>query len=692
MKNSEERLSFGEFTLDRARRGLFRGSERVHLTSKPLEALILLVDQRGRVVSKDELLAAVWKDTAVTDGVLVQAVRQIRRALDDDAENPRYLQTVPREGYRFVGRVALQPADDGAPAAGAAPSRSADWWSLAAIAATLVTALAAWQLATASREPRAPAAVRAGEAVTRVVPLSPGGISAVKPVFSPDGRALVFVSDAPEATGVLDLFLLPTGGGDLLRLTHGANASGDLPVFTADSQQLVFSRYRTGGEGSRVPDLWKVSAFGGAPVRYVAGGSGAGFSPDGTSIAYTRDPDRALVVGAAARRDNPTVVTTPGFTPRWSPDGRWIAYTTSYPEGGPGDLWIVSTSLANPRRLTQRAHQICGLAWSADSAAIVFAAKIGNAFHLQRVAIATGSIEPLTSGVGEYSSPSISPDGRQLAFALVRPVRDLIYASPADRADTRALTTNEYHRWSRLSPSSRRVATVVQRSAADDVLYVIDTGTGNSRQMSDVPAAYPSWADDERVVYLTPREGDTTEVRQVHVTSGESSTLARVAGSASWLAVRPGTSEIAYVQHVDGTERVVLRDVASGVELAVAQGPTFEALRWRPDGTLLAWSGSRVWAGPGTNGISVFEPGSRTQPRRVVSDGYGPSWGKDGSLYFLRHLGEHDGAGIWRMDLASGVETQVRRLARIDFFDVAGDALVYGRSTGRAQIFVMPLR
>ena len=98
-------LRFGAFTLDLQRHGLYRGSERIHLTSKPFETLAVLVEHRGKTIEKQKLLDAVWKDAFVTEDSLVKAVRAIRRALDDEKSSPEFIQTVPGEGYRFVAEV-----------------------------------------------------------------------------------------------------------------------------------------------------------------------------------------------------------------------------------------------------------------------------------------------------------------------------------------------------------------------------------------------------------------------------------------------------------------------------------------------------------------------------------------------------------------------------------------------------------
>ena len=98
-------VSFGPFTLDPAARKLWRGTERLALPSRAVDALAYLVAHRDRIVEKDEIIAAVWHDVAVTDDSLIHAVSVIRRALGDDPTQAAFVETIPRRGYRFVARV-----------------------------------------------------------------------------------------------------------------------------------------------------------------------------------------------------------------------------------------------------------------------------------------------------------------------------------------------------------------------------------------------------------------------------------------------------------------------------------------------------------------------------------------------------------------------------------------------------------
>ena len=112
--------SFEAFVLDPGERRLSRNGEPVELNARYLDALALLVREAGRLVSKDRFLDEVWSGVPVTDEALTQCIKTLRRQLDDDAVRPRFIETVPKHGYRFIAaveRASERKAD------GAAPSR-----------------------------------------------------------------------------------------------------------------------------------------------------------------------------------------------------------------------------------------------------------------------------------------------------------------------------------------------------------------------------------------------------------------------------------------------------------------------------------------------------------------------------------------------------------------------------------------
>ena len=101
-------LAFGRYRLE-PQGGLMSGGRNVHLTPKALALLSFIADRPGEVVTKDQLFDAVWPEVNVGDAALVTCIQELRRALKDDARRPRYIETLHRRGYRFVGKIAMAP-------------------------------------------------------------------------------------------------------------------------------------------------------------------------------------------------------------------------------------------------------------------------------------------------------------------------------------------------------------------------------------------------------------------------------------------------------------------------------------------------------------------------------------------------------------------------------------------------------
>src|ERR1700750_1559300 len=96
---------FGPFVLDPASRLLIREEQSVPITTKVFETLVVLVENRGRVITKDELLLRLWPDTTVEEANLAQNISTLRKALEDNPKNHRYIATIPGRGYCFVAPV-----------------------------------------------------------------------------------------------------------------------------------------------------------------------------------------------------------------------------------------------------------------------------------------------------------------------------------------------------------------------------------------------------------------------------------------------------------------------------------------------------------------------------------------------------------------------------------------------------------
>lgn len=96
---------FEDVEVDPSQGCLKRSGQEIHIRQQSFHVLLYLLEHRGRLVGKDELIGEFWHETAVTDNAVVQCITDIRKAIGDDSRNPRLLRTVPKVGYRFIGRV-----------------------------------------------------------------------------------------------------------------------------------------------------------------------------------------------------------------------------------------------------------------------------------------------------------------------------------------------------------------------------------------------------------------------------------------------------------------------------------------------------------------------------------------------------------------------------------------------------------
>ena len=103
--NSNELYEFGDFRLDAARRLISRGGEPLRLNSKALETLLVLVRNRARILTKDELMKSLWPDTFVEEVNLAQNISALRRVLGEAPGENRFIATIPGKGYQFVCEV-----------------------------------------------------------------------------------------------------------------------------------------------------------------------------------------------------------------------------------------------------------------------------------------------------------------------------------------------------------------------------------------------------------------------------------------------------------------------------------------------------------------------------------------------------------------------------------------------------------
>jgi Tol biopolymer transport system component/DNA-binding winged helix-turn-helix (wHTH) protein len=283
-RNAEEVL-FGPFRFEPGN-GLWRGDLEVPLPPRALGVLMALVAQPGVVVSKQQLMDAVWKDAFVTEASLLEAVRVLREALGDDRLKPTFIQTVHRRGYRFVAQLhtnarAEPPATESQVATGGWHGVAEHWRPF--VITGFVTAVASVSLALVfaiygQRPPEVRPTVRFTIALPENTAIDPlrGSVA-----VSPDGMRMLYVA---LHAGRPRLFLR-TVDRDTPQLLEGSDGAAD-PFFSPDGEWVGFFAH-----GS----LKKLRLTGGTPVTLCAARAGAGATwLQDSTIVFGGGPSGAL--------------------------------------------------------------------------------------------------------------------------------------------------------------------------------------------------------------------------------------------------------------------------------------------------------------------------------------------------------------------------------------------------------------
>jgi Tol biopolymer transport system component/DNA-binding winged helix-turn-helix (wHTH) protein len=301
--SSRASACFDRFQVDLSSGELLRSGIRVPIQDQPFQVLRLLLEAEGRVVTRDQLRSALWPEDTFVDfehGVNT-AVKKLRQALEDSAESPKFVETLPKFGYRFIVRVEWVAEESGnsplrvvpiAPPGPPVPQlvpqpRKWKWMAVIAVAATAVItagALLSNDNSYLSRTRmgtwlRQPLVGRNSEPLLsqRRLTANPDDTPLTGGVISPDGKYVAY----SDASG---FYLRQVDGGE----THAMplpNGFHPLPEsWFPDSAHLVVSWFDDPQKGP--PSPWKISVMGGAPRKLAEEGSSARVSPDGSKIAF----------------------------------------------------------------------------------------------------------------------------------------------------------------------------------------------------------------------------------------------------------------------------------------------------------------------------------------------------------------------------------------------------------------------
>ena len=708
---------FDDVVLDLEAFRLTRHGQPVHLEPKVLELLGYLVQHRGRLVEKPELQAAIWSDSSVSESSLTRAVAQLRKALDDDAREARYVETVPTRGYRFRPEVEVEEGR-GARRTNGDPTRG-DWGQGGAtepperriapglvatgILLTLAVVFLAAQWVVRSRTAAPTQAVRE---LHRTLVSTSRGFNGF-PAFSPDGSTLAYNSDR---SGRLEIYLRPLVPGARETPVTGDAQDNVQPAWSPDGRYIAYHSIRRGG-------LWLVPALGGAPRQISTFGSAPAWSPDGARIAFSSLGlasldgvvqysatlwvlDTPLEATASARRLTRSGQPQGGHgSPVFTPDGREVFF------GADAGIWAVGLEGGEPRRVAS--GSALDVAISPDGRRLFWTGWERGNWHIWTAPLrlpgeAAGErSELVNTGDQAARALAMSRDGR-LACGLTTLASELTLVSlDANFGAARAPiepwpgTTGRKSQL-HFSPDGRTLAFGRFQPGQGLEIWGLDLASKTARPL--LPGAELSqlngWFPDGDALLVTGRGAATKSLVRAPLAGSTREPLAQ-ADAMGWARLLAPGRDVVYHSVVDGMINVV----RSRLDGSDARPLTRDAqgVGWpvpSPDGRTLAvemFRGNDVQLG-----LLPTEGGEPRAISRLPGQHWVHDWSPDGRrvLYAARR------DGLWNVywtDVESGEERRltdhgrVRDSVRTPAWSPAGDLVAYERLEALGAVWLMDL-
>lgn len=681
-------FQFGDHILDLEEKVLFCNGKPVSITPKAFFLLQTLIEKRGHLIEKQELMAAVWADSFVEQGNLSFTVNLLRKVLGDSSKNPRFIETVPRRGYRFIADVTekykendtnAQLGNTAIQAHTARRSRSSLGRSVFLVLVLGLLLGASWYAVGTYSRAQASASILSTPFESE--PFSTSG-NVARAVISPDGKHVAYSS---ETGGKQNVWLRNLETSENVQIIPPSDDHYLGFAFSNKGSDLFF--VRKGADDSAPTAIYRVGKFGGIPTKIIDKAEGwISISPDDQSISFVRceysDENYCTLSIAGvdgknertlASRARPIRISAQDF----SPDGKSIAFAAGHSTNGGSDFQILRINLADgsESEITPKKYfNVKSLKWlpSGDELLLTAMETLSGKVNIWRVDAVSKEAVPLTKDSVNYGAISIDAAASKMistqlsnSFRLVRTID----------GQSNVLTAARY---TAFAPDGRIVYV-----ADDNNIWTTNSDGTQQRQLTSDPATevYPQVSPDNRFIFFTSNRSGSNQVWRINADGSDQKQLTTKEGGypcgvspdGHWLFFRSGPRSTLWKVSTEGGEAIEISD-RKMMEPAIS-----------PDGTRAAYFiyNNKKW----TIGVTDLADGKQTAVFDYA-DGKSAAikiaWSRDNrTLLYVSHVETEN--SLWQLSLESGKTQFVADLGGdlIEDFSLAPDGNGFAFTRGK---------
>lgn len=554
---------------------------------KVMEVLLCMAERPGKTITKEVFKERVWTDTVVTDDVLSRCISQLRKVFGDDSQDPDYVETIRKKGYRLIAPVRLPDEEPVAPptdpssdartsttdteapdsrVSASSPTSpgglrgltqqirnsmsvtadsTSDSW-VVAVGGTFkrrwLIALAGVLFAGALVGVLSWAVERDVEPLSNVesaTPLTTFPGSETHPALSPDGQQVAFAWRAPDSLHA-SIYIMQEGAGEPLHVSSGL-ARNHSPTWSPDGRFLAY--IRTSDTLTQVVSTPSIGGSVRPRAMFVRRNvHSIAWSPDTTRqslvLSTEQRPHQAFGLYVRSMEDDtlrsltaPPLWSVGDHSPALSPDGSTVAFVRDIVPGV-GDLYTVPFDGGEPEPLTRDSMSIDGVTWTGDGGSLLLAARRAGITGLWRVDRSGGDPELLlrANEGTSYRHPSVARSSGRMVYAQQSSQVDIwtfpSNGRPAADASPVISSTQRDTRPS-IRPDGQRIAFVSHRTGHPEIWTSKTDGSDLSQLTSLEPTAIHSavWSPDGRRVALSAQMGGRTDLYTVSTTGSGANRL-----------------------------------------------------------------------------------------------------------------------------------------------------------------------